>query len=113
MAKQFLGDGETLEITAGATITVFQVLKVGDRIGVAQNAAVSGEKVIVAFKGVWTEQPKLSTDVLADGDLVYWDNANSRFTSTATSNTSAGYSIGAWGNPTSTFTVVLHGGKKA
>lgn len=111
MAIDYVGDRRLhTYVVSGSAVAAKTVKLLGVRVGIVQGAAAVGETAVVDFEGVYSGVAKLSTDVLADGDVVYWDAGNSRMTSTATSNTKAGYAVGAYGNPTSTMTIALAGG---
>ncbi len=58
-------------------------------IGVAVNDVAASTEGVFAVQGVHT-LPKLSTDVVAQGALLYWDNTNKRLTTTASGNTKVG-----------------------
>ena len=113
MAIAFVCESRLHDFTVvGSPVTAKSFKQVGDRVGVVQGAAPVGERAILDTLGTYSGVAKLSTDDVADGVLVYWDNGNSRLTLTATSNISAGYSVGAFGNGVATMTIALHGGKK-
>jgi predicted RecA/RadA family phage recombinase len=52
--------------------------------------------------------PKLSTDVVAQGDLLYWDNTNKRLTTTVGTNTLAGYATAAASGTATTVNISLN-----
>jgi len=91
MAKNYIQEGDVLPYTAGATAIVSgAVVLMGKRIGIslADIPALGAGSVTVT--GVWAVA-KLGTDVVGQGDLLYWDAANSRLTATAAGNTLAGF----------------------
>ena len=57
-------------------------------------AIANGETGPVQVTGVFNIA-KLSTDNMAQGALLYWDNTNSRLTTTASGNTLAGFAAAA------------------
>ena len=61
----------------------------------------------VRMRGVFTVA-KLSTDVVGQGDLLSWDAANSRLTTTASTNKLAGYAAAAAGNGVTTVAISLN-----
>ena len=79
----------------------------GATVGVALAAIAASTPGPVAVKGVYT-LPKLSTDVVAQGALLYWDNTNTRLTTTAAGNTLAGRAAAAAGNGVSTVDIDLN-----
>lgn len=94
MTTKFVQPGEVIDYTAGANIASGQVVLMGARIGVALKAIPNGETGPVQVTGVFNIA-KLSTDNMAQGALLYWDNTNSRLTTTASGNTLAGFAAAA------------------
>lgn len=90
MTNRYIQPGEVLDYTATSNISSGQVVLMGARIGVALTAIPNGTTGSVQVTGVFN-LPKLSTDNVAQGQLLYWDNTNSRLTTTASGNTLAGY----------------------
>jgi predicted RecA/RadA family phage recombinase len=80
---------------------------VGVRLGVALTDGAIGDTIAVQVKGVFN-LPKLSTDVVAQGAALYWDNTNKRLTTTSTSNTLAGYAAAAAGNGVTSVNIALN-----
>jgi predicted RecA/RadA family phage recombinase len=93
MATNFRQPGDVLEIVAGATIASGAGVLFGVSFGVAQNAAVSGERIRLRTSGVFN-LPKAATIAPAPGALLYWDNAASNVTTTVGSNTKIGFHAG-------------------
>ena len=94
MTTKFVQPGEVIHYTAGANIASGQVVLMGARIGVALKAIANGETGPMQVTGVFNIA-KLSTDNMAQGALLYWDNTNSRLTTTASGNTLAGFAAAA------------------
>lgn len=87
-------------VTSGQAILVGAILA----IALADYAAtVVGQYYV---RGVHTVA-KLSTDVVAEGVALYWDDTNKRLTVTASGNTKVGYAAAAAGNPSSTCNILL------
>ncbi|MFN7918918.1 MAG: capsid cement protein [Bryobacteraceae bacterium] len=80
--KNFVQPGNTLTVTAAATITSGQLVVVGAIIGVAAASAAIGDDVELDTIGVFT-LPKVTADVVSAGDKLYWDSAQSKLTKTA------------------------------
>lgn len=98
MAKNYIQEGNVLSYTAGGTaVASGAVVLVGKRIGVALADIAANATGSLSMEGVW-QIAKLATDVIVQGDLLYWDAANSRLTSTAGANTLAGYAAAPAGN---------------
>lgn len=70
-------------------------------IGVAISDVAANTAGVFAVEGVHT-LPKLGTDVVGQGALLYWDNTNLRLTLTSASNTVAGRAFAAAGNGVTT-----------
>ncbi len=94
MTTKFVQPGEVIDYTAGANIASGQVVLMGARIGVALKAIANGETGPVQVTGVFNIA-KMCTDNMAQGALLYWDNTNSRLTTTASGNTLAGFAAAA------------------
>lgn len=94
MTTKFVQPGEVIDYTTGANIASGQVVLMGARIGVALKAIANGETGPMQVTGVFNIA-KLSTDNMAQGALLYWDNTNSRLTTTASGNTLAGFAAAA------------------
>lgn len=107
MTIKYVMTGDVIDYTAGSAIVAGQVLLVGARVGVALNPIANGAVGPVRMRGVFTVA-KLSTDNMAQGALVYWDNSNSRLTTTASGNTLAGYAAKAAGSGATTVEVSLN-----
>lgn len=100
--------GDVIDFTATATLASGAGVLVGSVFGIVQIDVVSGDVMPVSTKGVWNIN-KLSTDVFAEGALVYWDNTNKRVTSTSAGNTLIGTCAtrGGVANPSATVDVKL------
>ena len=94
MTTKFVQPGEVIDYTAGANIASGQVVLMGARIGVALKAIANDETGPMQVTGVFNIA-KLSTNNMAQGALLYWDNTNSRLTTTASGNTLAGFAAAA------------------
>lgn len=92
MATNYVQDGLTIEFTAAADTASGAPVLVGKVVGVALGAVASGEKGQAATTGVW-RLPKAASGAITQGAQLYWDATNSVFTTTASSNTYAGF---AW-----------------
>lgn len=108
--KNFQEDGNVINWTngTGAAVTAGTMVKVGSRVGVCAVDIANGATGAVALSGVFNSIPKLSTDVVAVGAVLYWDDTNKRLTLTATSNTLAGFAYAAAGNGVTTVTVCIN-----
>lgn len=107
MTTKYVMSGTVIDYVASSPVTSGQVLLIGTRIGVALAAIASGATGAVQVLGIFTIA-KLSTDVVAAGALLYWDNTNSRLTTTASGNTLAGYATAAAGNGVTTVEISIN-----
>lgn len=80
---KFVADGNTVTFAAGGTIASGDVDSMGDMVGVAQNAATSGESVVYAIEGVYLVA-KATGAAWAVGDKVNFDTSAGNFTASAT-----------------------------
>ena len=101
MAANYVLDGVHIDYTCTGTVSSGQVLLIGARIGIALKSGVSGNIIAVRMQGIFTIA-KHSTDVVAQGALLYWDNTNSRLTTTAAGHTLAGFASIAAGSGVTT-----------
>jgi predicted RecA/RadA family phage recombinase len=109
MAKNYVQEGDVLAFTAGgAAIASGAVVLMGKRIGIALADIAANGTGTVSVTDVWTVA-KLATDVVAQGDLLYWDAANSRLTATASGNTLAGFAAAPAGNGATTVNIKING----
>jgi predicted RecA/RadA family phage recombinase len=108
MSKNYIQEGDVLDYaTGGAAVASGAVVLMGKRIGVVLRDIPANSTGSASVTGVWSIA-KLSTDVIAQGDLVYWDAGNSRLTSTAGGNTLAGYAAYAAGNGVTTLNTKIN-----
>ena len=106
--KNYVQKGENITVTAAAAASSGAIVKIGSMIGIAAADAAIGDDLDLATTGVF-ELPKVSTDVLAVGDTVYFKSADGNVTSTASGNTKMGVAVTAAGNPSGTVNVRLNG----
>ncbi|OGQ60751.1 MAG: hypothetical protein A3J24_06445 [Deltaproteobacteria bacterium RIFCSPLOWO2_02_FULL_53_8] len=101
--KNFIQEGKTLTYAnaTGSAILSGATVLVGKRLGIAAVDIANAASGALEMDGVFNIN-KLSTDVVGQGDLLYWDDTNKRLTTTATNNTLAGYAQDAAGNGVTT-----------
>lgn len=107
MTKKFIQPGEVIDYTAGSDLTAGTVVVIGNRVGVLLTDLANGETGAAQVTGVF-EIAKLTTDDIAQGNLLYWDATNKRLTKTATDNTLAGYAWKAAGTSATTVQIKLN-----
>lgn len=109
MTTKYVQPGRVLDYANGGTVRASgDVVVAGTLVGVCLAAIAANATGSVRIAGVFT-LPKLSTDTIAQGALVYWDAANSRITTTASGNTLAGNAFVAAGSGVATCQVLLNG----
>lgn len=106
--KNYVQDGDTITVAAPYALTSGAGALVGALFGVATAAAANGATVELQIEGVH-DITALSTDVIAQGALVYWDNTNKRITSTSAGNRLVGNITEAKANGATTARVRLDG----
>ncbi len=101
--KNFIQPGETITVTAPADVASGAVLVVGSIVGIAAYTALSGADVEVQTVGVF-DLTKVTTDVIAQGDKLYWDSSAAKLTKTAGTGSKplVGYALAAAGNGVTT-----------
>lgn len=108
--KNFVQAGENITITATAAATSGQGVLVGNLFGIAAGNAEIGDSLDLVTVGVF-DMPKVSTDVLAVGDFVYWDDTAKLATADddTGNNELIGLAVTAAANPSGTVNVRLNG----
>lgn len=108
MSTRFVQVGKVLDYQNGGTARVSgEVVVIGTRVGICQTAIAANAQGAAMICGVHNV-PKLNTDNIAQGALVYWDATNSRMTTTASGNTLAGSAANAAAANTTTVNVLLN-----
>lgn len=107
MTSKFVQPGDVLDYTPGTAVVSGKMVVAGVRVGIALAAIAANATGPLAVRGVFT-YAKLSTDVIAQGALVYYDAGNDRLTLTSAGNTLAGYAAAAAGNGVTTVNVSLN-----
>ena len=108
--KNYVQPGESITLTAAAAATSGDGVLVGSLFGVAAGDAAIGETMVLTTKGVFT-MPKVSTDVMAVGAIVYWDDAAGLVTTddNEAANPRIGLAVTVAGNPSGSVDVRLDG----
>lgn len=106
--KNYLQSGENITVTATAMAKSEDGVLMGKLFGVASGDAEIGEPLDIVTVGVFN-LPKVSTDVIAVGAFVYWDDTTKLVTTTAGGNTKIGVAVTAAGNPSGAVNVRLNG----
>lgn len=107
MTTKYVMSGEVVDYVAGSNLSSGAIVVIGVRVAVLLANIASGATGAARVKGIFTVA-KLSTDVVAQGALLYWDAGNSRLTTTVGSNVLAGYASKAAGNGATTVEINLN-----
>jgi predicted RecA/RadA family phage recombinase len=103
--KNFPGDGQLIDFRVTTDIVAGQAYYINDIVVVAAASGKSGTRVPMLTAGM-VELPKKLGDVLSQGQLVYWDNANKWVTATASGNKRMGFT--AEDAPSNDKTIVVY-----
>lgn len=106
--KNYVQPGNTVTVAAPYDVLSGAGLLVGSLFGVAAYKALSGAEVEADTVGVF-DLPKLSTDVVTAGALLYWDNTNKRLTLTSSTHKLVGVALAGAGNGVATVRIRLNG----
>jgi len=106
--KNYVQDGEALDLLAPYEVSSGGGMLVGSIVAIAQGDALSGAPVVGVRRGVFVHA-KTSAQAWTQGAKIYWDNTAKVFTTTSTSNTLCGVAAEAAANPSATGTVLLDG----
>ena len=106
--KNYVQPGKTITVAAPYARLSGDALKKGSLFGVCATDAANGAEVEIMTEGVF-DLGKLATDVVAQGDPLYWDDTNKRLTITASANTLVGAALLAAGNGAATVRIRLNG----
>ncbi len=104
--KTLIGGNETVQITAGGTLTAGTGVITGQLFGVPRTNAVSGDLVTLQIVGKVT-LAKTSALQIDIGDAVYWDDTNKVVNKTSSAQKEVGIAISAAANPSATVDVYL------
>lgn len=107
MNAKYWQRGETLDYTPTAAVANGAVVSLGTRIGIAGSDIAANASGQIHVTGVF-EMEKAS-GAITMGAAVYYDATNDVITTTATSNTPAGYAAGAAAESAATVLVKLLG----
>lgn len=106
--KNYKQDGNAITLPAPYTVASGAGVLVGKIFGIAAVSAAETEPVTINRGGV-VEHAKTAAQAWTLGALIYWDDTNKVFTTTATGNTLVGAAAAAAANPSNTGKVLLDG----
>lgn len=105
--KNYIQDGKTISFTPTAAVASGEAVLLGMLLVVAITAIAANTPGEGVTEGVF-ELPKKSTDDVALGVDLYWDDTANELTTTATDNTKVGKAWSAAGNGTATVSVKIN-----
>lgn len=108
MARNFIGEGEAVDLIAPYDVSAGGGALIGSLFGVALNTYKSGESGVFGTCGIW-ELKKTSAQAWTQGQKIYWDNTAKEATSTVGANTLIGVAVLAAVNPSAVGRVRLNG----
>ncbi len=103
--KNYVQRGDTLSLTAPATLLSGDVVIVGGFVGIASHDASSGQNVETSLNGVFILAK--AAVAISQGDTLYWVSANSNVSKTASGNTLIGKATQAAASGDATITVQI------
>lgn len=89
--------GDMIDYTPSGNVSAGDIVVQVDLIGQVVSDTLADQKGALRIEGV-INAPKLSTDVVAIGDILYWDAGNSRCTKTASTHKIIGKAVEAAGS---------------
>ena len=104
--KNFVQNGEILEVIAPFEVQSGAGVKVGSIFGFAVTYAAAGETVNIKRRGVF-DHAKLAAQAWTQGAPIYWDDATKQLTTTSTNNLLVGAAAAAAANPSAVGRVVI------
>lgn len=108
MAKNPIATGDLLQFTApSGGVTVGIPILVGLLLCIPVTSAAEGEIVNAYTKGHCVDLPKATGESFAQGDLLYWDDSETKLTKTATGNSFAGIAVSTEGSGATTCDMLL------
>lgn len=106
--RNYIQDGKHITVEAASSVSSGEGYLVGKLFGVATNDAGTGDDLVIVTEGVF-DLAKVSAQAWAVGNLIYWDDGNTRCT-TVDTNVPIGVAVAVAANPTATGRVKLFGG---
>ena len=104
--KNFIQDGDVLDLTAPYDVLSGAGFLIGALFAVAMAAALSGKDVRGRTRGVYDLKYGVAATASV-GDVIYWDNTNKNVTKTSGGNTKIGLCVMAAGSGDATMRVRL------
>jgi predicted RecA/RadA family phage recombinase len=89
--------GDLIDYTPGSNVSAGDIVVASELVGQVPQDILANTKGSLRIEGI-INAPKLSTDVVALGDVLYWDAGNTRCTTTASTHKIIGKAVEAAGN---------------
>lgn len=107
--KNFIQEGNAIDVVAGAAVVSGQPLLVGASLfGICGADAASGQTVAVWTRGVYSV-PKATGQTWTVGATLFWDNTAGKFTSVSNSTAKVAAAVTAAASADTVGTVRLNG----
>lgn len=90
MARNYVQPGDTITVSAPATVASGAGALVGVTFGVALHDAASGDPLEMKRTGIWTLPKATGETWTAFTTKLYWDNSAKKLTATSSGNTLVG-----------------------
>lgn len=108
--RTYLAPADTVVVTASRTAAMDAGMLVGAGIfGITQQPATNAQPVTLRRIGLFNGVAKATGQTWAQGALIYWDNTNFVFTTTASGNTLRGAVAAAAASGDTVGSVILDG----
>lgn len=108
MARNFIGEGEAVDLPAPYAVTSGSGALIGSLFGVALNNYALNDMGVFGTCGIW-ELKKTSAQAWTVGQKIYWDNTAKEATNVVGTNTLIGVAVLAAVNPSPVGRVRLNG----
>ena len=93
--KNFVSNGESLQIIATAAVVGGQLYAQGSVVGVVVADAAIGDQFTLKIEGAYSGVPKTAAEAWAVGQPLYYVTATGALSTTAAGNIAAGYAFTA------------------
>lgn len=104
----YIQDNDSMQVIAPVGgVTGGHLYKQGSLIGVAVSSVDEGEQFTLMLEGAFDKVPKKTGESWNVGDMLYYESSSSSLTTTATSNTWAGYAFYAADTADTTGAILL------
>lgn len=84
--------GDIINYTPSVAMTAGEIVVEGELVGAAVTDIAANAEGALRIAGV-INAPKLSTDVVVIGNILYWDDGNTRMTTTASTHKVIGIAV--------------------